>query len=440
MKYTHEIKKLPKSELEITVTISHDELKPFLAKAAQALSQQTKIEGFRPGKAPLEIIKQRVGEMKLYEEAAALAVQKSYLEIAKAEKLEPLGSPSVDFVKLAPDNDFTYKAIVALIPEIKLGDWKKIKVQEKEIKIEDKKIDKTLEELQNARATEVLEDKKADKEDKVEIDFDVFRDNVPIEGGEQKKYPLIIGSEQFIPGFEDNIIGLKKDEEKEFELNFPQDYHNKNLAGKPAKFKVKVLAVYKRTLPKLDDEFAKSLGQESFAKLKEQIKENLKHEALHKAEEQLELELMDKIIEQSEFNDFPDSLLDAEALNMVRELEQNIAMQGLKFEDYLQHLNKTRDQLKMEFIPQAIKRVKAALISRQVYFDEKIEIPETEVDQQIEQTKKMYQNNPEAIKNLDTPQYREYVKNAIGNKQVMDLLKKTCIERNNKNKEIKHDH
>ncbi|MFC1598402.1 trigger factor [Patescibacteria group bacterium] len=440
MKYTHEIKKLPKSELEITVTISHDELKPFLEQAAQNLSQQSKIEGFRPGKAPLEIVKQRVGEMKLYEEAGALAMQKSYLEIASNEKLEPLGSPNVDFVKLAPDNDFTYKAVVALVPKITLCDWKKIKVKEKTIEITDEQIEKTLQELQNSRAQEVLEDKEIAKTDKVEIDFDVFRDNVPIEGGEQKKYPLIIGSEHFIPGFEDNLIGLKKDGEKEFELSFPKEYHNKNLAGKPAKFKVKVLAVYKRTLPKLDDEFAKSLGQESFDKLKEQIKHNLEHEAHHKEEERVELELLEKIIDKSEFGDLPDSLMDAESNQMVQELEQNIGMQGIKFEDYLLHLNKTREQLKLDFVPQAVKRVRGALVSRQVYFDEKIEIPDTEVDQEIEQAKKMYQNNPEVAKNLDTPQYREYVTNMVGNRKVMELIKTTCVERDNKNKEIKHDH
>jgi trigger factor len=351
-----------------------------------------------------------------------------------------LGSPNIDFIKLAPDNDFTYKAVVALIPKIKLCDWKKIKITENEVIIDDKQIEKTLQELQSARAQEVLEDKEIAQGDKVEIDFDVFRDNVSIEGGEQKKYPLIIGSEHFIPGFEENLIGLKTNGKKEFELSFPKEYHNKNLAGKPAKFKVKVLAVYKRTLPELNDEFASSLGQESFDKLKEQIKHNLEHESHHKEEEKVEIELLDKIIDKSEFDDMPDSLLSAESAKMVQELEQNIAKQGIKFEDYLLHLNKTPEQLTLDFVPQAIKRVKGALVSRQVYFDEKIDIPEAEIDQEIEQAKKMYQNNPELIKNLDTPQYREYVKNMVGNRKVMDLLKTTCVERNKKNNEIKHDH
>ena len=175
-------------------------------------------------------------------------------------------------------------------------------------------------------------------------------------------------------------------------------------------------------------------------KLKEQIKHNLEHEKHHKEEERVEIEILDKMIEQSEFGELPDTLVDAESAKMIQELEQNIAQQGLTFDDYLKHLNKTRDQLKLDFIPQAIKRIKGSLITRQIFFDEKVEIPETEVDQYLEQTKKMYQNNPELIKNLETPQYREYIRNMIGNQKVIDLIKTTCVERNEKNKEIKHDH
>ncbi len=431
MNYQHEIKKLPKNEIEITVTIPKGELQPFMTKAAENLSQQTKIEGFRPGKASLEIIKQKVGEMKLLEEAAALAVEKSYIEIAKQEKIEPLTSPKVDFVKLAPENDFVYKATVALIPKVKVGKWQDIKIKEKPIKITDEQINKVLEEIKESRAKEVLEDKKVEKGDKVEIDFDVFRDNVPIEGGAQKKYPLIIGSDHFIPGFEDNLIGLKTNEEKEFELKFPDEYHNKNLAGKPAKFKVKILAVYKRELPEINDEFAKSLGQESLTKLKEQIQHNLEHEEHHKEEEKIDRELLEKLIEISEFEEIPDLLIDAETKKMVQELESNIAMQGLKFDDYLKHLNKTREQMIIDFIPQGIKRVKGALITRQLFFDEKLEIKESEIDMEIEKILQHYQNNPEMIKNFKTLEYRDYVRNMIGNQKVMEILKSTCIERTN---------
>jgi len=440
MKYQHEIKKLPKSEIEITVTIPFTELTPFIEKAAKKISQGVEIPGFRKGNAPLDLIKQKVGEMKVLEEGAALAVEKSYVEIINQEKLEPLGSPKVDFEKLAADNEFTYKATVALIPEVKVGDYKSIKVKENEIVIKDEEIEKTIEELRNQRATEVIENKAVAKGDKVEVDFDVFRDNVPIENGAQKKYPLIIGSDHFIPGFEDNLIGLKTNEEKEFELKFPEEYHNKNLAGKPAKFKVKIIAVYKRTLPELNQEFAKSLGQESMEKLKEQIKHNLEHEQHHKEEERLEIEIIDQLIGKSEFGELPDTLVTAETNKMLQELESNLSMQGLKMDEYLKHLNKTQEQLKLEFAPQALKRVKSALVLRSLFFEEKMEVKPEEIEAEINKAKQMYQQNPDIIKNLDTPQYRDYLQNMLGNQKVIDLLKTTCVEREAKNPKVEHNH
>ena len=431
MNYNYEIKKLPKSQVEISVTIPFAELKPFIDQAVEKLSQQTKIEGFRPGKVPFEILKKRIGEMKILEEGAALAVEKSYIEIATKEKLEPLGSPKIDFEKLAPANDFVYKATVNLIPEVKIGDYKSVKVKEKEIRVSDEDINKIIEEVRNQKANEVLEDKPAEKGDRVEIDFDIFRDNVPIDGGAQKKYPLIIGSNMFIPGFEDNLIGLKANEEKEFELKFPEKYHNANLAGKPAKFKVKVLAVYKRTLPELNDEFAKSLGIETIAKLKEQVHHNVEHEEHHKEEERVEIEMLEKLIDKSQFGELPDILITAEVNKMLQELESNITRQGLKFDDYLKHLNKTTEQMKLEFVPQAIKRVIGALLTRAIFLQEKMEIPESEVDQEIEAAGKMYQQYPDMLKNLKTPEYRDYIRNMIGNRKVMDFLKSICVERTN---------
>jgi len=436
VQYKYELKKLPKSQVEILVTISHDELKPFIEQATQKLSEQTKIDGFRPGKVPLDILKKRVGEMKILEEAAALTVEKSYVEIATKEKLEPLGSPKIDFEKLAPDNDFVYKATINLIPEVKIGDYKSVKIKEQAIKVTDEDINKIIEEVRNQKATEVLENKAVEQGDRVEIDFDIFRDNVPIESGAQKKYPLIVGSGHFIPGFEEQLIGLKTNEAKEFELKFPEKYHNSNLAGKPAKFKVKLLAVYKRTLPELNDDFAKSVGGETLGKLKEQIKQHVEHEEHHKEEERVEIEMLEKLIEKSQVGEIPDVLVNSEVNKMLQELESNISRQGLKFEEYLKHLNKTTEQMKLEFVPQAIKRVKGALLTRTIFLAEKMEISESEVDKEIEAAGKMYQQYPDMLKNLQTPEYREYIRNMMGNNKVMDFLKAICVERTNQ--EHKH--
>jgi len=440
MIYTYTSKKLPKSQLEISVTITADELKPFVDQAILELSQQTKIEGFRPGKVPYDILKQRIGEMKIYEEAAALAVEKSYVEIIQKEKVEPLGSPKIDFEKLAPGNDFTYKATVNLIPEVKIGDFKSIKIKEKDIKITDEEVDRVIDELRNMRATEVLEDKPIEKGDKAEVDFDVIRDNVPIDGGTQKKYPLVIGSNAFIPGFEDNLIGLKANEEKSFDLSFPEKYHNKNLAGKPATFKIKVLSVFKRTMPEANDELATSMGQKSLAELKEAILHNLEHEEHHKEEERIEVELLDKLIDKSQFGEIPDILITSEVNKMLQEMESNLLREGLKFDEYLKHLGKTVEQMKLDFVPQAIKRIKGALLTRAIFFQEKIEIPENEIDRELEAMTRAYAQHPEMAKNLQTPEYRDYIRNMIGNRKVVEILKAVCMEHSEGNKKIEHKH
>ncbi len=440
MNYTYDLKKLPKNEVAIKVTIPFTDLKPFEEKTAKNISQSTKIEGFRPGKASIDIVKQKVGEQKFLEETGALAIEASYMEIAKKEKLEPLSSPHIEFEKLATGNDFIYTATIPIMPEVKVGEWKSIKIKEQSIEIKEEDIKKALKELQESRAKETLEEKAIAQGDKAELDFDVFRDNVPIENGAQKKYPLVIGSGHFIPGFEEELIGLKAGDKKEFELKFPDEYHNKGLAGKPAKFKVKILGVYKREIPELNEEFAKSLGQESMNKINEQIKQNMEHEQHHKEEDKCERELLEKLIEKSEFSDIPDILITAETNKMIQELESNLQQQGVPFEDYLKSLNKTIEQLKLDFVPQAQKRTKSALIMRQIFFDEKIEISDADIDQELEKMKQMYQTNTDVAKNFETPEYRDYMKNMLGNKKIMDLLKTTCVERDKNKPEIEHNH
>ncbi|OGY41518.1 MAG: trigger factor [Candidatus Buchananbacteria bacterium RBG_13_39_9] len=427
MNYTYVSKKLPKSQVELTVTISAENFQPLVNQAFDQISQQTKIDGFRPGKIPADIVKQRVGEMKIYEEAAILAVEKSYLEIATKEKLEPLGSPKIDMEKLAPNNDFIYKATVTLIPEVKIGDYKSIKIAEKEIKTTAEQINKVIADLRNLRATEILENKIIENGDKVEVDFDILRDKVPIDGGAQRKYPLVVGSGHFIPGFEEQLIGLKTGEDKEFNLTFPEQYHNKNLAGKESQFKVKIINVYKRTLPEANDEFAKSMGAENLDTLKQQIEHNLEHEEHHKEEERIEIELINQLIAKSQFGEIPDILINAEVNKMIQEMDSNLSMQGIKLDDYLKHLSKTLEQLKLEFVPQAIKRVQGALLLRAFFFQEKMEISEAEIDQEIEMAGKMYQANPELLKNLKTSEYRDYIRNSLGNNKVMNFLKTACV-------------
>lgn len=424
-----DIKKLEKGQVELTIELTVDEYQPFLEQAAQKISANTKIPGFRPGKAGLDVVKQKVGENQIWQEALENAVQKTFLKAIEQEKIITVGSPQIDIVKLAPGNPVTYKAIVNLLPKVEVGDYSKIKITKNKVAIKDEELKKSLANLQKMQAKETLVNRKSQKGDKVEIDFETFLDKVPIENGKNEKFPLVIGEGTFIPGFEDQVIGLGKDETKEFELEFPKNYHQKNLAGRKADFKVKINAVYQIDLPELNDELAKGLGEfKTIKEIEEKIKENLEAEAQQKENLRLEEEVLDKVIEQSTFDDIPDLLIDSEAKKMIEELEHNLGHQGLKFEDYLNHLQKKKEDLLLDFTPQAIKRVKSALIIRKVGEQEKIGVGEKEIDDELERIKAMYAGNPDAEKQLNNLAYRNYLKNILTARKVVEHLKVTMIE------------
>lgn len=425
-----EVKKLAKSQVEIIVEVSVEEIKPYLVKAASKISQAMKIEGFRPGKAPYEIIKQRVGEMGILQSAIDDIISATYYEVLKEQKIITIGQPQIDLVKIVPDNPFIYKATAAILPPVKVGDWKKIKIKREPIKIGEEQVNKILDDIRKMRSKEKLTERPAQIGDKLEIDFEIFLDGVPIERGQHQKYPIIIGENKFIPGFEDQLVGLKAGEVKEFKLKFPEKYFEKKLANKEAEFKVKGQAVYEVELPQLNDELAKSVSADKFQtldELKKNILENLKVEETAKQEQRLEIEMLDKLVAISDFEAIPDLLIENEAHKMIHELEHSVASQGFDFHDYLKSLNKNEADLKEEFKPQAEKRVKVSVLSREIYLTKKFEMREDELAKEIEETLKNYPANPEIRKQLEAETYKDYLKNVLGNKKVIDFLKQEII-------------
>lgn len=424
------VKKLDKSQIEIIVEISPEEIQPYLIKSAQRIAKEIKIEGFRPGKAPYEIIKQKVGEMGIWQESIDDVISATYYEVLKEHKIVTIGQPKIDIEKLAPGNDFVYKATAAVLPNVKIGDYKKIKIKKEELKITDEQVNKVLEDIRKMQATEKLVARELKIGDKAEINFDVFIDKVPIERGKQEKYPVIIGENKFIPGFEDKLVGMKAGEEKEFELQFPEKYFEKKMAGKNAEFKVKCNGVYEIELPSLNDEFAKSISAEKFktiGEVKSNILDNLKAEESAKQEQKMEIEMLDKLVEISDFEAIPYLLIDNETHKMVHELEHSVADQGFDFSDYLKSLNKTEEDLKKEFKPQAEKRVKISILTREIYIQEKFEVHEDEIELEIETMMKNYPANEEVKKQLESETYKDYLRNVLGNKKVINSLKKEII-------------
>ncbi|OGY43023.1 MAG: trigger factor [Candidatus Buchananbacteria bacterium RIFCSPHIGHO2_01_FULL_39_14] len=424
-----DFKKLPRGQAEITIELAPNEYQPFLEQAAKQISETTKISGFRPGKANFEIIKQKVGLAEIWEKAIEPAVKKTLFKAINDNHLITIGSPQIEIIKLAPDNPVIYQAKISLLPEVELGDYQQIKVARKKIEVSEQEVQKALTNLQKMRAKEILVDRPAKSGDKVEIDFETFLDKIPVSQGKQQKFPLVIGENAFIPGFEDQLIGLTKNQTKEFSLKFPENYHQKNLAGRLVDFKVKLNAVYQLDLPELNDELAKSFGtSKTMAEFKNEIRQKLQTEAESRQARETENELIDKIIEQSKFTDIPDFLVDSETKKMVDELEYNLTAQGLKFEDYLNHLKKSRADLLLDLAPQAMKRVKSALVLRRVGKDKNIEVSNQEIDLEIKNTLAAYVGNSEIEKNLQQPAYRDYLKNVIASRKVLDYIKSVTVK------------
>lgn len=424
-----DVKKLERGEVELTIEIPVADYEPFLKQAAQKISENISIKGYRKGKADFEIIKQHVGEGEIWEKAFEAAVQKTFVKVLDEQKLVTVGSPKIDMVKLVPGNPVVYKATISSLPSVELADYKKIKIDDAKVEIDTQEVNKALENLQKMHAKETLVDREAKQNDKVEIDFETFLDKIPVDNGQQKKFQLVLGEGSFIPGFEEKILGMKKDEERQFELKFPKEYHQKNLADKLVSFKVKVHNVYNLELPQLTDEFAKGLGPFKTAnELKSKIKENLSAEQIQRAKQQLEEKIINSIVEKSKFADIPDILVSSETKKMMDELEHNIGHQGMQFEDYLTHLKKSREDLMIDFMPQAVKRVKSALVIREVGKQQNIDITDAEVEAEVEKSAGMYQGNEKAQSQLREPSYKSYLKNILASRKVIEHLKSEMVK------------
>ncbi|MBU1164819.1 trigger factor [Patescibacteria group bacterium] len=420
---------LPKGQLKITIELTTDELKPHLERAAFLISKESKFDGFRPGKAPYDVVVKNVGQEKVLQEAIEPAVQKTFVKAINDKKIITVGSPQIDIIKMAPNNPFIYTATVSLLPKVEMGDYKNIKIKEKEVNVSDDELDKALKNLAKMRHTEALVDRAIKKDDKVEINFKSFLEKIPVEGGAQEKFPLVVGENTFIPGFEDQLIGMKAGQEKKFQLRFPKEYHDKNLSDKLVDFEIIVNAVYEVKLPQLNDDFAKGIGNfKNIEELKTQLKDNLKHEAKHKEERRVEEEMIQSLIKIAKFDDIPELLINNELQKMIAELEQNIKNQGMNFEDYLNHIKKKRDDLMIDFAPQAIERIKSALIVRQVAQDQKIEVTDNDIDEEIKRLETAYAGNEELKKQIQSPHYKDYLKNMLASKKTLDSLKKQIVK------------
>ena len=377
-----EVKKLPKSEAEILATLTENDFKKDLENAAIEISKEVKIPGFRPGKVPYETLLQHVGKDLVLNHALDSAIPRVLADVIKKEQLQVIARPKVEVVSLEP---LKFKATVALYPEIKVPGYEKIKVKSKDVKIAEKDIDDAIKNVQKELAAWKPHEEKAEKGDKVEIDFEGFDEGgAVLEGTKSLNHPLVLGEGMMVTGFEDNLIGLKTGEIKDFTLTFPKDYHKKNFQDKKVKFNVKVNSILRPSYPTIDDEFVnKYLGEgKKVVDFRKTIHDDLSQYRSVEERKRSENELLEKLLALVKA-DFSDILVDEEVEYILSEMKHDMSHHGMKFEDYLAHLKKTEEEIRKELRKEAEKRLKLRFGLNEIMEKEKIEVSDTEVEDEI---------------------------------------------------------
>jgi trigger factor len=423
-----EIKKLPGSQLEISVSVAWDIWEKYIDQAATEYSKEIKIQGFRSGKAPRDMVEKKVGKGALMDTAAQKAIQGTYPKVVGEQKIEAIGSPKAEITKLAEGNDLEYKVVTAVIPEVTLKPWKKgvEKINKeytgKKVEITSEDVEKELAEIAKGRVQHITVEREAQDGDNIILSFEVKKDGVPIENGKSSSHSMILGRGVFIPGFEEQVLGMKAGEVKEFELVFPKEYHEKSLAGVPAQFVVSVETVQERKSPEVTDEFARSLGKfKDLAEMRKNVSEGMEEEKKNELKEKRRSEIIDVLIEATEA-EIPHVLIHEELHKMIGEFEMQLQGMNITFEQYLIQIGKTIDELEKEWEPQAIKRIKAALALEEVAKDQEIEIANEEVEAEMNKTLAQYKKIQDAEKNIDLGKLYNYVKGMMQNEKVLEFL------------------
>ena len=415
-----------KNELKLEFTVAAEKFEDAMKKVYFQTAKYFNIPGFRKGKAPMKIVEKYYGESIFYEDAFNEILKEEYDKELKENDITAVSYPEFDIKQMEKGKDLIFTATVQVKPEVKLGKYKGIELKKVEYTVKDEDINHELGHMQERNSRIVtVEDKPVEKGNIAVIDFEGFVDDKPFEGGKAEGYELEIGSNTFIPGFEDQIIGMKKDEEKDIKVKFPEEYFSKELAGKDAVFKVKVNEIKKKELPELDDEFAKDVSEfDTLDELKADIKSKLEKQNADKEKYETEEAVVKALCENTKV-DIPSGMIETEVDNMLKDFESRLSYQGLKLEQYLKMLGKTEEEMRKEYEPQAIEGIKSRLAIEAVIKAEKIEATDKEVEDKMKEMAKNYgrENDETFLKNENV---RKYIKEGLESEKAIDLLIKNA--------------
>ncbi len=414
------------NEVKLEITVEAEKFDAAIKKVYFKSAKYFNIPGFRKGKAPMQIVEKYYGKEIFYEDAFNEVAEEALEEAVKENNIEVVSRPNIDVKQIEKGKDLIFEATMQTKPEAELGKYKGIEIKKIEYNVTDEDIEHELGHMQEHNSRLVsIDDRAVESGDIATIDFEGFVDGVAFEGGKAENHDLEIGSNTFIPGFEDQVIGMKIDEEKDIVVTFPKEYFSKELAGKEATFKVKVHEIKKKELPELDDEFAKDVSE--FDTLKE-LKEDIKAKKEKQNEERAKYETQDAVIKalcEDMKVEIPTGMIELEVENMLKDIEQRLSYQGLKLEQYLQMMGKTEEDIKKEYEPQAIEGIKSRLALEAVIKAEKIEATDSELEEKMKEMAKNYgkENDEEFLKNENV---KNYIKQGIASEKAIDFLVKNA--------------
>lgn len=427
MSYT--VEKLEKNMAKITIEVPAEEFEKAMVTAYNQQKSKISVPGFRKGKVPMAFIEKAYGPEMFYDDAANICIQDAYPREMSASDLEIVSRPKIDVTQIEKGKPFIFTAEVALKPEVTLGEYKGVEIEKIPVEVTDEDMEAELKRVQqqNSRTIDVT-DRPAQMDDEVTIDFEGFVDGEAFEGGKGSDYPLKLGSHSFIDTFEDQLVGKSIGDKVDVNVTFPEDYQAKDLAGKPALFKVEIKAIKATELPELDDEFASEASEfDTMEEYKEDIKKTLLVKKETEAKRQKEDKVIDKIIENASM-DIPDAMIDMQQEQMIDEFAQRLQYQGLALEQYFQFSGSDRDALKEQMKDDAVKRIQSRLVLEAIAEKEQIEVTQEDIDQELENMAKMYQMELERLKEVMGENETDSIKKDIAIQKAVEMVAEAAKE------------
>ncbi|MDE7284136.1 MAG: trigger factor [Lachnospiraceae bacterium] len=424
-----QVEKLEKNMAKLTIEASAEELEKAINTAYQKQKGKISIPGFRKGKVPRQVIERMYGKEVFYEDAANELIPKAYENALDECEEDIVSSPKIEVTQIEAGKPFIFTALVALKPEVKLGKYKGVKVDKIDVEVTDDEINEAIERERENNARNIsIDDRPVKDGDITVIDFEGFVDGVAFDGGKGENYPLTIGSGAFIPGFEEQLIGVEIGKEVEVNVTFPEDYHEDSLKGKAAVFKCTVKEIKEKELPEVDDEFASEVSEfDTLAEYKEDVKKNLEEKKAKDAKNAKEEAVVDAIIEASEM-EIPEAMIETQQRQMLEEFAQRITMQGLSMEQYFQFTGTNYEKMLEQVKPQAETRIKSRLVMEAVAAAENIEVTDEEYEKEIETMAEVYQMESAKVKEMLGEKEAENIRKDLAVKKAVEFVVENAKE------------